>query len=124
ARQFWSDVVSWNCTMFQYIGELCRYLLHTDPHPDEAVHRVRLCCGNGLRSEVWSDFKARFRIPQILEFYASTEGNVSLVNVEGKPGAIGRVPRFLTHRFPATLVKLDHVTGEPRRDERGFCIRC
>ena len=28
ASQFWSDIVRWDCTLFQYIGELCRYLLH------------------------------------------------------------------------------------------------
>ena len=33
ARQFWSDVVRWDCTLFQYIGELCRYLLHTELLP-------------------------------------------------------------------------------------------
>jgi len=26
ARQFWDDVARWDCTLFQYIGELCRYL--------------------------------------------------------------------------------------------------
>ncbi len=26
ARQFWSDVVRWDCTLIEYIGELCRYL--------------------------------------------------------------------------------------------------
>ena len=26
ASQFWSDIIRWDCTMFQYIGELCRYL--------------------------------------------------------------------------------------------------
>ena len=26
---FWNDVRRWDCTLFQYIGELCRYLLHT-----------------------------------------------------------------------------------------------
>src|SRR5437773_3691037 len=95
ARQFWSDVVGWDCTLFQYIGELCRYLLNTEVHPDETRHRVRLCCGNGLRPDVWHDFKTRFRIPRILEFYASTEGNVSMFNVEGRPGAIGRISAFL-----------------------------
>jgi fatty-acyl-CoA synthase len=124
ARQFWSDVVGWDCTLFQYIGELCRYLLHTEPQPDEKDHRIRMCCGNGLRPDVWNGFKERFRIPQILEFYAATEGNVSLVNVEGKPGAIGRIPLFLTHRFPATLVKHDPDADAPVRDARGFCIRC
>jgi len=83
-----------------------------------------MCCGNGLRPDVWSPFKERFRIPHILEFYAATEGNVSLVNVEGKPGAIGRVPPFLAHRFPATLVKYDAEADGPVRDARGFCMRC
>jgi fatty-acyl-CoA synthase len=59
-----------------------------------------------------------------LEFYAATEGNVSLYNVEGKVGAIGRVPSFLTHRFPLELVQFDHATGEPARDANGLCTRC
>src|SRR6266446_2635899 len=124
ARQFWNDVSRWDCTLFQYIGELCRYLLHTEPQPYETRHRIRMCCGNGLRPDVWNDFKSRFRIPLILEFYASTEGNVSLFNVEGKPGAIGRIPSFLAHRFPARLVKFDVAKDEPVRNEQGFCIRC
>src|SRR5712692_2484582 len=124
ARQFWNDLIRWDCTLFQYIGELCRYLLHTEPHPHETEHRIRMCCGNGLRRDVWSDFKSRFRIPQIFEFYAATEGNVSLFNIEGKPGAIGRIPPFLAHRFPATLVKFDVDQDAPVRNEQGFCIRC
>ncbi len=124
ARQFWSDVVRWDCTLFQYIGELCRYLLHAEPHPQEADHRIRMGCGNGLRPEVWNAFKDRFAIPHILEFYAATEGNVSLVNVEGRPGAIGRIPPFLAHRFPATLVRFDADAEAPLRDARGRCVRC
>ncbi len=53
ASQFWSDVVRWDCTIFQYIGELCRYLLHAAPSADETRHRIRLACGNGLAAEVW-----------------------------------------------------------------------
>ena len=67
----------------------------------------------------------RDSIFRILEFYAATEGNVSLYNVEGKVGAIGRVPPFLTHRFPLALVKFDGDAGAPARDpESGFCIPC
>ena len=124
ASQFWRDVVRWDCTLFQYIGELCRYLLHSEPHLHEQDHRIRMCCGNGLRPDVWNGFQERFRIPRILEFYAATEGNVSLVNVEGRPGAIGRVPPFLAHRFPAALVQFDAGAGAPVRDPRGFCVRC
>jgi fatty-acyl-CoA synthase len=125
AQQFWDDVADWDCTLIQYIGELARYLLNTPRHPRERAHRIRLCCGNGLQADIWERFQARFNIPRILEFYAATEGNVSLYNVEGKVGAIGRVPPFLTHRFPLALVKFDADAGAPVRDpETGFCIRC
>jgi fatty-acyl-CoA synthase len=124
ARRFWDDIVTRDCTLFQYIGELCRFLLHSPPHPRETEHRIRLCCGNGLRADVWPQFKERFRIPQILEFYAATEANFSLYNCEGKPGAIGRIPSFLAHRFPVALVRFDVDAGEPARNEEGLCIRC
>jgi fatty-acyl-CoA synthase len=123
-REFWDDVVNWDCTLFQYIGELCRYLANAPEQPREKQHRLRLCCGNGLRADVWQKFQDRFAIPKILEFYAATEGNVSLYNVEGKVGAVGRVPSFLAHRFPLALVKSDSETQEPIRDERGHCVRC
>jgi fatty-acyl-CoA synthase len=124
AREFWSDVHRWDCTLFQYIGELCRYLLNAPPHPDETRHRLRLACGNGLRADVWTPFQARFAIPQILEFYAATEGNFSLYNVEGEPGSIGRIPPFLSHRFPAAIVRFDPAAGAPLRGDDGFCIPC
>ena len=124
ASEFWSDIHDWDCTLFQYIGELCRYLLNAPEHTLEVAHRLRLCCGNGLRADVWQKFQDRFHIPRILEFYASTEGNVSLYNVEGKVGAIGRVPAFLSHRSPLVLVKFDAATGQPARDADGFCTRC
>ena len=124
ASQFWSDIVRWDCTVFQYIGELCRYLLHAPHSESEATHRIRMACGNGLAPEVWDGFKNRFSIPQIFEFYASTEGGVSLFNVQGKRGAIGHIPGYLTHRFSPALVAFDVEKGEPVRDPQGFCIRC
>src|SRR5216683_5221713 len=124
SSRFWDDIAEWNCTLFQYIGELCRYLVNSPPHRREAEHRLRLCCGNGLRQDVWEEFQRRFRIPQILEFYAATEGNFSLYNCDGKPGAIGRIPSFLAHRISVALVRFDIETGEPIRNEGGFCIRC
>ena len=124
ASRFWDDIAEWNCTLFQYIGELCRYLVSSPPYRRETEHRLRLCCGNGLRQDVWKEFQRRFRIPQILEFYAATEGNFSLYNCDGKPGAIGRIPMFLEHRFPVALIKHDVETGEALRNEDGFCLRC
>ncbi len=124
ASRFWDDIARWDCTLFQYIGELCRYLLQAPASPGETRHRLRLVCGNGLRGDIWDAFQNRFAIPRILEFYASTEGNFSLYNVEGKPGAIGRIPSFLAHRFPAAIVRFDVEAGLPLRDADGHCIRC
>ena len=124
AVQFWSDVTRWDCTIFQYIGELCRYLLHADSSSDATGHRIRMACGNGLSPDVWDEFTDRFRIPRILEFYASTEGGISLFNVEGKRGSIGHIPAYLAHRFSPALVLFDVDKGEPIRNEHGFCMRC
>jgi fatty-acyl-CoA synthase len=124
ANCFWSDILRWDCTMFQYIGELCRYLLCAEPCREETMHRIRIACGNGLAPEIWDSFKERFRIPRIVEFYAATEGGVSLFNVQGKPGAIGHIPAYLEHRFSPALVLFDSETGEPARNQEGFCIPC
>ena len=123
ARQFWDDIRRWDCTQFQYIGELCRYLLTSPDTGSVPNHRLRLACGNGLRADIWTGFQQRFAIPQIIEFYAATEGSFSLFNVEGKPGAIGHVPAYLRHRFPTAIVKFDPGTGQPVRGADGFCVR-
>lgn len=124
ARDFWSDVVTEKCTLFQYIGELCRYLLASPEQPTESQHNLRLCCGNGLRAEVWKPFQERFQIPMILEYYASTEGNFSLYNCEGRIGSIGKIPSFLAHRLPVALVRFDVTSELPLRGREGRCERC
>ena len=48
AQNFWKDIADWDCTLFQYIGELCRYLVNGAEAP--ATHRLRMACGNGLRA--------------------------------------------------------------------------
>jgi fatty-acyl-CoA synthase len=120
ARAFWQDVTENGATIFQYIGELCRYLLAQEGAVP--AHRLRLAVGNGLTADVWEAFQRRFAVPRILEFYAATEGNFSLYNVEGKVGAIGRIPPFLAHRFATALVKFDDASQAPVRGADGFCI--
>ncbi|MGO9991018.1 MAG: long-chain-acyl-CoA synthetase [Steroidobacteraceae bacterium] len=124
AADFWRDVRDERCTLFQYIGELCRYLVNSPRQTSEAEHGLRLACGNGLRPDVWEEFRTRFCVPRILEYYASTEGNFSLYNCEGEPGSIGRIPAFLTHRLPVALLRFDVDTGAPWRNSAGFCERC
>jgi fatty-acyl-CoA synthase len=124
ASDFWRDVREERCTLFQYIGELCRYLVNSPHQEIETAHSLRIACGNGLRPEVWEVFQQRFKIPRILEYYASTEGNFSLYNCEGRPGAIGKIPSFLSHRLPVALLRFDVDSGEPWRNTEGFCERC
>jgi fatty-acyl-CoA synthase len=124
ASDFWRDVCDERCTLFQYIGELCRYLVNAPHRDNETRHQLRIACGNGLRPEVWEVFQNRFKIPRILEYYASTEGNFSLYNCEGRPGAIGKIPSFLSHRLPVALLKFDVDAGEPWRNAEGLCERC
>jgi fatty-acyl-CoA synthase len=120
-HEFWDDVVRHRCTLFMYIGELCRYLVNCPPHPQERAHRLRLCCGNGLRPDVWTQFQSRFAIPLILEFYAATESNVTLFNVEGKPGAVGRIPWFLASRFQTKILRFDVERHTLIRNSDGRC---
>ncbi|MFM9864562.1 MAG: long-chain-acyl-CoA synthetase [Micropepsaceae bacterium] len=124
ATAFWDDCVKYRATQFEYIGELCRYLLNSPAHPKERKHRLRVIMGNGLRPEIWPAFKARFRIPRIIEFYGATEGNVSMVNFDGKVGAIGRIPGYMRRVLQTRLVKFDVEHEQPVRDDKGICIEC
>ena len=118
-----SDCADQGATVLVYIGELCRYLLNQPDHPKQRAHNVRTGFGNGLRPEIWQQFLDRFNVPTLVEFYGSTEGNVSFLNFDGKVGAVGRIPKFLEKRFAhVAFVKFDIETEEPVRDQNGYCI--
>lgn len=117
ATQFWDDVVKYDATAFNYIGEVCRYLLHTPTHPLERKHKLRLMIGAGMRKDVWIPFVDRFGVKEVIEFYAATEGNVAIVNVDGEPGMLGRL-------LPGQeVVKVDPETELIVKDAQGRCVR-
>lgn len=124
ASAFWSDCVRFEATLFQYIGELCRYLLNAAPQPDERRHRLRLAVGNGLRPDVWDRFQQRFAIPRILEFYGATESNLTLFNFDGGPHAIGRAPPYMKSAVNVSLIRFDPVAERPVREASGRCTPC
>ncbi|XP_016953585.1 long-chain fatty acid transport protein 4 [Drosophila biarmipes] len=124
ARNFWLDCESHNCTVAQYIGELCRYLLATPYTPDQQKHNLRLMYGNGLRPQIWSQFVRRFGIPHIGEIYGATEGNSNLINISNRVGAIGFVPVYGSRLYPVQVLRCDELTGELIKDSQGHCIRC
>jgi acyl-CoA synthetase (AMP-forming)/AMP-acid ligase II len=81
ATAFWEDVRRHKCTVFQYIGELCRYLMTVPPSPLDKKTSIRIAIGNGLRPDIWEEFQTRFAIPEIGEFYSSTEGLAAFITI-------------------------------------------
>jgi fatty-acyl-CoA synthase len=122
AHAFWSEIVDERCTMFVYIGELCRYLANLPEEPSDGSHALRLAFGNGLRPDVWEKMVGRFKVPRILEFYGSTEGNVSMFNFDGTLGAVGRAPSYLKGLFNVRLAKYDVEAEAPVRGADGRCV--
>jgi citronellyl-CoA synthetase len=114
---FWDDVRRFGATAFVYIGELCRYLLNQPPRADDRNHSVRRICGNGLRPDIWKQFKSRFGIDEVYEFYAASEGNIAFVNLLNVDCTVGLCPA------PYALVKYDVDRDEPVRGPDGQMIR-
>jgi fatty-acyl-CoA synthase len=124
AREFFPDIVRHECTLFVYVGELCRYLLAAPPSPADTKHKLRACFGNGLRPDIFDAFRERFQLPKVLEFYGATEGNISLFNFDSTSGAVGRIPKWLERKFSVKIVRFDIEREEPVRGPDGLCIEC
>ena len=116
ASQFLPEVREHGATCFIYIGELCRYLLHTPQQEDDYRSPLTTVMGNGLRPDVWHTFKQRFGINRVAEFYGSSEGNVGFINMLNKDCTVG------TTTLPIALVKYDVDADEIVRDAKGRCI--
>ena len=124
AGAFWDDVVDEGATSIVYIGELCRYLLNQPVHPKERAHKLRTGFGNGMRPEIWTEFRERFNISNLVEFYGATDGNVNLMSIDGTVGAVGRIPKWLKARFDhVEFVKYDLEKEDIVRGEDGFVVR-
>lgn len=124
ASRFWDEVRQYEATILVYIGEICRYLVGQPRRPDERLHKVRAATGNGMRPDVWREFVDRFGIEKIHEFYASTEGNANMINLNGHVGAVGQLNMITKITYNIALVKWDPETEEPIRNAEGFCIPC
>jgi len=122
ASTFWSDAIESGATALVYIGELGRYLMNQPPSTLERSHSITKAFGNGLRSDVWREFAGRTGIHRLVEFYGSTEGNVSYFNLDGRIGAIGRIPPLLRSKIKSRIVRFDVETETPVRGSDGFCI--
>ena len=111
--RFWDDIRKYKATAFSYVGELCRYLINQPPTPDDLDNSVKTVIGNGLRPEIWMEFKTRFDIPKIVEFYGASEGNAGFCNTLNFDYTVGStIAQY-------AVVEYDIENDEPIRDERG-----
>ncbi|HVL02008.1 MAG TPA: long-chain-acyl-CoA synthetase [Dongiaceae bacterium] len=117
ASNFWKDVRKFNATAIGYVGELCRYLLDQPKQADDANNPVRKMIGNGLRPNVWMPFKERFKIEEICELYAASDGNIGFTNFFNFDNTVG----FSPMRW--VLVEYDKEKEEPKRGADGFMIQ-
>jgi len=111
---FWEEIRKFKATAFNYVGEMCRYLMNQPASPDDLNNSVRVVIGNGLRPEIWKDFKKRFDIPFIAEFYGSSEGIGGFGNVFNFDCTCGY--GFGTY----AIVKWDFDEEKPIKNNRGF----
>ena len=114
---FWQDVHKFNASAIGYVGELCRYLIDAPASDLEQGHRVTKMIGNGMRPNIWSKFKTRFGVQEILELYASSEGNVGFSNVFNFDNTVGFSPT------PYAVIQFDKEKNDPVRDAKGNCIK-
>lgn len=134
---FWNEVRQHDATVIQYVGETCRYLLAAKPQHDpvtgenlDRANNVTKAFGNGLRPDVWDNFKERFGIDTIGEFYGATEGVSAVWNLSSNKfssGAIGRNGSFSSAilKRELAIVEVDWTTELPLRDplKHNFCRR-
>jgi len=117
ASGFWPDVRRYQVTAICYVGELCRYLLAQPESDQDRAHRVRVMFGNGLRPGIWQNFKQRFGIGRVIEFYGSSEGNIGFLNLFNLDCTVG----FTTVGY--AIVHYDLDQDEPVRFGDGFMRR-
>ena len=122
ASHFFEEAIASKSTAMMYIGEVFRYLTHQPPSALDKAHNIRLAIGNGLRPDVWPEVESRFGIEDLVEFYAATEGNVVLFNLDRKVGSVGWLWPVLFRHNGGHLIRLEADNETPVRDAQGFCV--
>ncbi|MCY4094454.1 MAG: AMP-binding protein, partial [Gammaproteobacteria bacterium] len=111
-----SDLKENEVTCMVYVGELCRYLVNQPVTGNEADTPLHTAIGNGLRPDIWDEFKNRYGLKRVTELYAASEGNVSFANIFNKDHTIGMTTAQIS------LIKYDVLNDEIVKNDDGFCI--
>lgn len=134
-REFWNDIRRTRANMIFYIGEMARYLVQAPPdphHPDETkANGLEVIYGLGITPHIWREFRNRFGVPWITEYYGATEGtaaisNSNLSNNRGvsKVAHWGPLMRSSFGQDTFYIIRIDSETGDPIRNPKtGKCIQ-
>ncbi len=124
ASDFWRDVRDERCTLFQYIGELCRYLVNSPPQ----AHRDRTFIAAGVRQWLASGSMGFVQDPlpdsantRVLRVHRRQFFAVQLRGPARRHRPHSAISR---HRLPVALLRFDVDTGEPRRNQAGYLREC
>ena len=120
ASQFWQDCIKYEATAAIYIGELLRYLLAQPVRESDKAHHVTRVLGNGLRPDIWMEFKNRFGIGRVHEFYGASEGNTGFVNIFNFDKTVGWSPQY---GKAWDVVQYDVDEDQPVRGDDAFMKR-
>ncbi|KAH3672395.1 hypothetical protein WICMUC_004231 [Wickerhamomyces mucosus] len=123
----WNQIKLCQATHLQYVGEVCRYLLNSKPHPLERDHNLQIAYGNGLRADIWKEFKSRFNIEAVGEFYAATESPIALTSFQTGDIGIGSCRKYGTIisqilSYQQAIIRMDpDDSSQVYRNAKGLC---
>ena len=119
---FYAEVYRYGVTAVTYTWTMMREIVDAESITFDANHPIRLFIGSGMPVGLWRQTLEKFRPAKILEFYASTEGDVVLANVKAQK--LGCKGRPVPGTADVELAAYDPMTGRLIEDDRGFVKRC
>ncbi len=121
-ENFWEEVRRYGVSVVTYTWDMVQPLLDSPSSPAENDHPVRLFMGSGMPKGLWRRTVRRFAPASVLEFFASTQEDVVLVNTSGEK--IGAKGRPLPGSAEVRLARCDLGTGRILTGEDGYAQRC
>ena len=92
----------------------------------DRAHRVTKMIGNGMRPNIWDKFKQRFGVEEVLELYASSEGNVGFSNIFNFDNTVGfslcRMQSFNLIKKRMSLYAIKWLVQKVKAGEVGLLV--
>jgi fatty-acyl-CoA synthase len=128
-REFNADSYLETCsrygvTVIGYCGTLPRKLLNALPKTNQQSHSIRVAAGHELLPTCRAEFQRRLKIPEVAEYFASTEGSF-FFGIINHPTAVGFAGPLARLVHPFAIVRLDDNNepifkdGRPQHCETG-----